>query len=106
MPTDNINAFGLVMNAKEIEEREQIEKASCGCYAHPSIKNAGNADVEIENAVSSQDLEDLLIEHGGEIVNADLLTAYELSQARQDGHLAELDGKWFAWVPPKLNCKG
>lgn len=106
MPTDNINAFGLVLNAKEIEEREQIEKASCGCYAHPSIKNANNANVGIENAVPSQDLEDLLIEHGGEIVNADLLSAYELSLARQDGHLAELDGKWFAWVPPKLNCKG
>ena len=55
MPTDNINAFGLVLNAKEIEERERIEKASCGCYAHPSIKNASNVDVAIENAVPSQD---------------------------------------------------
>lgn len=106
MPTNNINAFGLILNAKEVDGVKVYPQATQSCYAHPAIRQGINVPYRIENAVPFQTLEDLLLSQGGEIVSVDNLSAYETALARQGGHVSELEGKWYAWVPPKLNCKG
>lgn len=51
------------------------------------------------------ELEDHLMANGGQIVNVDLLTAYELAEVRVNGHLLiDEKGKGFAWMADKESC--
>lgn len=103
----------LELHAKVVDRDVPVLQCACGkskvCLsATPCTNLLDKTTVALagtEGFKSMLDLEDHLVENGGEIVNVNNLTAYEIADSRSKGHLfLALDGTGFAWRAGTSSC--